>query len=87
MLIQTLWKAGLGWDDKVSTELEDEWRKYRENLKVIEQLRLYRWIYYSESVKAVEIHGFSDASEIAYAAVIYICTISNSGERKVSLLT
>lgn len=40
-----------------------------EGLKELQQLKIPRWI---DMKSAVAIHGFADASELAYGAVVYV---------------
>lgn len=55
------------------------WRQIQEELSVLNHVRVPRWMRTGISTNQMEIHGFADASERAYAAV-YLRTIE---ERKV----
>jgi len=85
MLIQKLWVCGIDWDSPLPPNLEEEWQKFNTDLVNVNQLRIPRYTaVHPESL--VELHGFSDASENAYGAVVYLRVIQASGEVVVSLL-
>ncbi|CAK1581575.1 unnamed protein product [Parnassius mnemosyne] len=86
VIIQRLWLAGIEWDEAVPKSILDEWLAYREELKLLETINIPRWVH-TNADDSVELHGFCDASNSAYAAVIYIRVIDSSGAINVSLLT
>lgn len=65
LIIQTAWLQHLDWDAPLATAEAASWRN-------LEQVRMPRWFGDGESGQSVEIHGFSDASERAYGAVVYL---------------
>jgi len=70
MLFQKLWLAGLGWDQDLPTDLFNAWVQFRQQLFELEFVKLPRCI--GQVGATYQLHGFSDASELAYAAVIYL---------------
>ncbi|KAJ8723487.1 hypothetical protein PYW08_003399 [Mythimna loreyi] len=73
MLIQKLWLEKVGWDDKISQHLIDEWLTLREDFKEVKEVSIDRWIgTLRVDLEKIEVHGFSDASTRAYAAVAYV---------------
>lgn len=72
IFLQQIWLQGLGWDDPLSDALSRKWLNYQEELLLLEQIRVCRWIGKYSSSTNVEVHGFADASEGAYAAVVYL---------------
>ncbi|KAJ8730047.1 hypothetical protein PYW07_017085 [Mythimna separata] len=74
MLIQKLWKAGLGWDETISEELQTEWLHFRENLNFIRNVSIPRWLH-CRKTSTKELHVFADASQAAYGAAVYIRVI------------
>jgi len=73
MLLQQLWLEKLDWDDPVLPASLDTWNAFIDDLKFIENIQIPRWTHYSPKAK-IQIHGFCDASERAYCAVIYLRT-------------
>lgn len=86
ILIQKLWLAGVGWDDSVPDKIKEEWVTYRQDLENLCKVRVPRWLGTSNG-SVIELHGFSDASKAAYAAVVYTRCIDPSGNIQVALLT
>lgn len=70
ILLQDLWASGVGWDEKLHSTFEDRWLSYKQELPQLEKIRINRWTNYTSQAK-VELHGFCDASNLAYAAVVY----------------
>lgn len=77
ILIQRLWLRKMGWDDSVAdseAEKEDgvakDWVAFRRELPDVEKIRIPRWIR-TQPNAAVQIHGFSDASQEAYGVAFY----------------
>ncbi|XP_070529842.1 uncharacterized protein [Cardiocondyla obscurior] len=77
MLLQELWLPKIGWDDLLPSQILTRWLTIREEFTQLARLSIPRWfITWSDST--VELHGFSDASQLAITAVIYIITNSPS---------
>lgn len=78
----------LGWDDPLPQDLKDEWQRWRNSLHDLERLFVTRCYHPKEfgEITKVELHAFSDASQDAIGATIYLRLINNEGEASVSLL-
>ncbi|XP_028173753.1 uncharacterized protein LOC114362514 [Ostrinia furnacalis] len=87
IFIQKLWISGFDWDDKLPESLLQEWELYRRELATLVDFHLPRWVHRADSDVQVELHGFSDASTAAYAAVVYIRCISKDGSITSHLIT
>ncbi|CAG9137748.1 unnamed protein product [Plutella xylostella] len=70
LLVQELWTNGTEWDQKVDEKTCKKWLDIQNNLKQLENINIPRW-YWITDKNDIELHGFSDASEKAYGAVIY----------------
>ncbi|XP_060807713.1 uncharacterized protein LOC132903428 [Amyelois transitella] len=86
VFIQKLWKSGLSWDDELPEDLLHEWLKYRAELSELKTIFIPRWLNFNQGCE-VELHAFADASQMAYAGVVYFRTINSNGEIHVHLLT
>lgn len=87
VFIQRLWLSGIGWDSELPAPLLESWLKFRNNLHRLAEIRIPRWIYSGKSNKVFELHGFSDASNVGFAAVVYARIIDPEGQTHVSLVT
>ncbi|XP_075990187.1 uncharacterized protein LOC142985830 [Anticarsia gemmatalis] len=85
--IQKLWISGIEWDEELPPNLLEEWKGYREELGKLISFHIPRWIGRSESNITIELHGFGDASSIAYAAAVYCRIIDSDGCIHSNLLT
>ncbi|XP_028156849.1 uncharacterized protein LOC114350305 isoform X2 [Ostrinia furnacalis] len=85
ILMQKLWVARCDWDDNVSQEMGDLWLSFIDTLTNLNTLIIPRWISCDESIKH-EIHVFTDASERAYGACIYVRSVDGQGSARVQLL-
>ena len=69
ILYQQLWELKLAWDKDIPPDQLTQHIEWREQLPLLQQPRCY----FAKATKLkVELHGFCDASQAAYAAVIYI---------------
>ncbi|KMQ86362.1 gag-pol protein [Lasius niger] len=86
MFIQQLWKLNIEWDDPLPPSLAQQWNQFDEDLRGVSEYSIPRWLGTSTSTQGVEFHGFSDASQDALGAVLYIRTIQTFTDAKVTLL-
>ncbi|CAG7830796.1 unnamed protein product [Allacma fusca] len=86
IIMQKLWLLKTSWDDPIPPTIASEWGNYRHHLDAVERLNIPRCIILSDA-KITELHGFCDASEKAYAACVYIRTVTNSEQAYMHLLT
>lgn len=76
LLVQNLWKCKIDWDDQILEEHKSTWISYRKNLSSLENFELNRHVMMTE-YDTVELHGFADASQLAYGACLYIKCIKD----------
>ncbi|XP_036147020.1 uncharacterized protein LOC118647026 [Monomorium pharaonis] len=86
LLIQTTWLQQLDWDAPLAATEAAAWSRLEAELHDLEALRVPRWFRGDDPTVRIELHGFSDASERAYAAVVYLRS-SSDGETSVSLVS
>lgn len=70
-LIQILWTLGISWDEPLPENISKDWKTFTNELPALEQLRIARNLQLDDA-KDIQLHGFSDASEQGYAAVVYL---------------
>ena len=88
LLYQELWKQGHEWDQTVTPTIQALHASWRKDLPALAQKRIPRP--YSPpgiSIHSQQLHGFADASKIAYGAVVYLRTTFATHPPVVSLVT
>ncbi|XP_043502769.1 uncharacterized protein LOC122524520 [Polistes fuscatus] len=83
ILFQETWIRKLSWDDDLPPDMNQRWMSIRYTLSQLKKFKINRWI---GSAVSRALHGFADASEKAYSAVLYARTNDASGNVKISLL-
>lgn len=78
MLMQKLWTAKIKWDDSVPLDIFNEWQRFRQQLSQLMEIKLPRWLGMSEQ-RNMSLHGFADASTLAYGAVLYVRVETTTG--------
>lgn len=79
IFLQKLWLCGVGWTDELPLELASEWSSYRDQLLHMDIIYLNRWLHtLSDGTTRLEVHGFSDASCLAYSAAVYLRVITTN---------
>ncbi|XP_070168305.1 uncharacterized protein [Polyergus mexicanus] len=84
-LLQELWLEKVGWDDCLSPQLRDWWTHFRSELSDLTSITIPRWMSLTPSA-TVELHGFSDASQLAMAAAVYIKVTPHMTESIITLV-
>lgn len=79
-ILKQLWKEGGDWDDKVDSKFIRPWMKIKNELALLNDFKIPRWINYGAGDK-IELHGFCDASEVGYAAAIYFKNVTRKTVR------
>ncbi|GFV22049.1 integrase catalytic domain-containing protein [Trichonephila clavipes] len=81
---QKLWLTKTDWDSPIPQQLTEDWLRFQKAFNAINYLTVPRWVILTAD-NIVELHGFADASSLAYAAAIY-CRQKHNGKIKVQLL-
>ncbi|XP_058838795.1 uncharacterized protein LOC131694256 [Topomyia yanbarensis] len=75
VLLQEVWRSGVGWDEKITGNLLDKWKIWLRVLQEVQSVsvpRCYRKrTSASDETTTIELHTFVDANESGYAAVSY----------------
>ena len=81
LLFQTLCQRRVGWDVTLAGNSLNQWNEFLSDFPVLNEIWIPRYYFDSDVIpNLIEVHGFSDASEHAYAAVLYLRTISKKGK-------
>lgn len=86
IFLQQLWIRKLEWDSPFPDDLKEWWNEYYYSLKHLSNISIPRWTNQSPEDLSIELHGFSDASSRAYAAVVYLRVLNSMDQFNVSLL-
>ncbi|GFW86109.1 integrase catalytic domain-containing protein [Trichonephila clavipes] len=79
-----LWLLKLDWDSPLPEELATKWKTFQKEFEQVCSIHIPRWIHTTS--QQITLHGFCDASELAYASVIYAVQPQADGNTKVTLL-
>lgn len=85
MMLQKLWQQKIEWDEPVPQSIQESWMEFINNLPSLSTLQIPRKVL-CQSPKSIEMHVFSDASQCAYGACVYMRTIDNNNDVRVNLL-
>ena len=87
ILLRRVWELGTAWDDPVPKSIQDAWAQWRSELPMLSTRPIPR-CYFPKTATAVsrQLHGFSDASEDAYAGVVYLRIVTSTDEVHTSLV-
>ncbi|GFW93835.1 hypothetical protein TNCV_4221161 [Trichonephila clavipes] len=75
----------IDWTDLLPDTINREWRQFVESLQVVNDININRCIVV-EQPEVIELHGFSDACQSAYGAVVYCKSITSDGKMLVHLI-
>ncbi|XP_062557014.1 uncharacterized protein LOC134221856 [Armigeres subalbatus] len=85
ILLQGLWKIKLKWDDQIPAQSHHEWQQLKKTLPKLARLAIPRQAIPSNAIH-LELHGFSDASILAYGCAIYAYCIDDQNRKTMNLL-
>lgn len=87
ILLQKLWKLGMAWDDPVPDDIANAWRSWQDELPYIANHPIPRHYFRADKQRVqTQLHGFSDASNVAYGGVVYLRTMYQDTSTSVSLV-
>ncbi|XP_065093422.1 uncharacterized protein LOC135714080 [Ochlerotatus camptorhynchus] len=79
LIMQDLWASELGWDEQLKEEQLRAWQMFACSLPDLSSMRIPRGVV-SQNAEVIELHGFADASKLAYGACLYVrCIGSDRG--------
>ena len=87
ILLQRVWESGVSWDDPVPATIQSVWSQWRTELPVLSNKHFMRcYVPQDFQIVSTQLHGFSDASEDAYAAVVYLRFTNAASDVHISLV-
>ena len=73
VVLQKVWRAGIGWDEAIDSELMETWTTWRQQLSSLTNHPIPRYVSdHPSPVIDRQLHGFCDASTVAYGGVVYL---------------
>ncbi|XP_049882518.1 uncharacterized protein LOC126378330 [Pectinophora gossypiella] len=85
IILQNLWLEKHDWDDEIPSNIEKMWLNFVSGLNDLSSLQVPRWVL-SADPSSIELHAFSDASQNAYAACVYLRSVNDTGKVVTNLL-
>ena len=87
LVLQEVTRLKYGWDDKLPDPLVDRWHSWVKLLSSVSQVRVPRCIKpHAFNDAALELHIFSDASQVAYGVACYLRSSNKNGQINVCLV-
>ena len=88
ILLQRLWEQKVDWDDSVPQPIYDAWLQWRTEHSLFADRRIPR-CYFPKTAHIIstQLHGFCDASEVAYTGVVYLRVTDSDRNVHTSLVT
>ena len=88
ILLQRLWEMKVDWDEPVPQVIKEAWLQWRSELQCLATKHIPRcYVPRGFIAESVQLHGFCDASENAYGAVIYLRSTDPIGGVHITLVT
>ncbi|CAG2227591.1 unnamed protein product [Mytilus edulis] len=86
-LLYSTYAKRSGWDEQIPQECHDQWKSWVKNLPCLENLSVNRcFLRDVQHVKNVQLHIFSDGSELGYGACAYLRVVDENDRTTCSLV-
>jgi len=85
ILMQECWKLQLKWDDPLPESILTPWLEWVHEITYLHYLEIPRTLFIQNAV-SITLHGFSDASDRACAAAVYVKSVDASGSSLIHLV-
>lgn len=83
--LQKLWLCKHDWDESLPNDISNSWLEFYKESKFFEDINVPRYTL-CDSPTSIEAHCFTDASQDAYGACIYLKSENENNEKSVNLL-
>ena len=84
VLFQELSVTKHDWDGELQSEMLKKWKSFLSQLNHLGSIHIPRYFLFVP--REIQLHAFSDASKLAYAAVVYVRTVYENGQIDVRLV-
>lgn len=80
LILQSVWRIHLDWDEEVPNHLAQTWLNFSSKLSYLNNVQIPRCVLNATNPpEFTALYGFSDASELAYGACVYIVSRDTKG--------
>lgn len=86
-ILQALWKSNIDWDTPIKGVILRNWENFVKSLLHIPKMKIPRWTSSITLATEEQLHMFSDASNLAYGAIVYHITKDENGQISSHMLT
>jgi len=86
IFLQQLWALKISWDELLSDDLQSRWKRFYSSLQLLNQVTIPRRVILDDKLN-IQLHAFSDASQEAFGACVYIRSTVSDGSCQVRLYT
>ncbi len=86
VLLRRLWQLQLGWDATPPDQVIDSWKQWLAQMDTITSHPIPRRYSSKSDVVSQSLHGFADASQEAYGAVVYLKLTHSNGMSTTSII-
>ncbi|GFS31950.1 integrase catalytic domain-containing protein [Nephila pilipes] len=84
--LQKLWLLNLQWDNQLPPEFHRAWNNFYNKLEFISNIKVNRCILPYPDVEMIQLHGFCDASEAAFGAVLNCKSQTSAGDLAIKIV-
>ncbi|CAI6342683.1 unnamed protein product [Macrosiphum euphorbiae] len=86
IFLQQLWSLKIDWDEVLSDDICSRWTTFYSSLHQLVELSVPRKVLLADVIN-LQIHGFCDASQLAFGACVYLRSVTRDGSVYVHLYT
>ena len=86
LLMQAVWRSGVGWDDALGHEEREAWAAWVAGLSEVARCRVPRGLRSGAAGGRAQLHVFCDASSKAFAAAVYLLSVAPRGPKDTRLI-
>ncbi|XP_074026866.1 uncharacterized protein [Leptinotarsa decemlineata] len=85
IILQQLWREKLDWNETIPQNILSSWMQFSRSIISLNDIKIHRHVLVKEPIE-IQVHGFSDASQFAYGACVYLRSMDFCRNVRVRLL-